>query len=161
MNPYNSIQPSKTVNNVSAGSLGYPIELTITNNNALERSEQDYSYRNSYQPRLSEISPVEIGHAMNDKMEKLKEAEDLAYFRAELVEMSPESFTLEEKRQILDDMRKSSSDIENAMRENFAKLDEVTQTRLLDSLGQSGYRDRDWWYRMLMDGPKHRDRPTF
>ena len=90
----------------------------------------------------------------------LEEAEDHAYFMAELVDISPESFTLEEKKQILEDMWKTSSDIENRMREDFAKLDEVSQTKLLDSLGASGYRDRDWWYRMLMDGPKHRDKPT-
>lgn len=90
----------------------------------------------------------------------LEEAEDHAYFMAELVDISPESFTLEEKRKILDDMLEASSAIENRMRGSFAELDEVTQTRLLDSLGTSGYRDRDWWYRMLMDGPRHRDKPT-
>lgn len=90
----------------------------------------------------------------------LEEAGDHAYFMAELVDISPESFTLEEKRKILDDMLEASSAIENRMRGNFAELDEVTQTRLLDSLGTSGYRDRDWWYRMLMDGPRHRDKPT-
>ena len=74
--------------------------------------------------------------------------------------MSPEGFTLEEKRQILDDMIASSAAIENALREDFAKLDEVSQAKPLGSLGASGYRDRDWWYRMLMDGPKHRTRPT-
>lgn len=93
-------------------------------------------------------------------MKELKEAEDHAYFMAELVDISPESFTFEEKRRILDDMLKSSAAIEDAMREDFAKLDEVAQTKLLDGLGASGYRDRDWWYRMLMDGPRHRDKPT-
>ena len=97
---------------------------------------------------------------MDENWKNLEEAEDLAYFRAELVEISPESYSLEEKKQILEDMRKTSSDIENRMREDFAKLDEVSQTKLLDSLGASGYRDRDWWYRMLMDGPKYRDKPT-
>ena len=95
---------------------------------------------------------------MDENWKNLEEAEDFAYFRAELVEMSPESYSLEEKKQILKDMWKMSSDIENRMREDFAKLDEVSQTKLLDSLGVSGY--RDWWYRMLMDGTKHRDKPT-
>lgn len=90
----------------------------------------------------------------------LNEAEDHAYFMAELVDMSPESFTLEEKKAILDDMIAASAAIENALREEFAKLGEVEQTMLLDSLGTSGYKDRDWWYRMLMDGPVHRSRPT-
>ena len=97
---------------------------------------------------------------MDENWKNLEEAEDFAYFRAELVEMSPESFTLEKKKQIFEDMWKTSSDIENGMREDFTKLDEVSQTKLLDSLGASGYRDRDWWYRMLMDGPKQRDKST-
>lgn len=97
---------------------------------------------------------------MTEDMKQLERAEDHAYFMAELVDMSPESFTLEEKRRMLDDMIRSSLAIEDAMWEDFAKLDEVTQTRLLDSLGASGCRDRDWWYRMLMDGPVHREFPT-
>lgn len=71
----------------------------------------------------------------------LEEAEDHAYFMAEPVDISLESFTLEEKRKILDDMLEASSAIENRMRDDFAELDEVTQTRLLDGLGTSGYRD--------------------
>ena len=54
---------------------------------------------------------------MTENWKDLEDAEDLAYFRAELVEISPESFTLEEKRQILEDMWKTSSDIENRMRD--------------------------------------------
>ena len=65
---------------------------------------------------------------MDENWKNLEDAEDFAYFRAELVEMSPESYSLEEKRQILEDMWKTSSDIENRMREDFAKLDEVSQT---------------------------------
>ena len=47
----------------------------------------------------------------------LYEVEDHAYFMAELVDMSPESFTLEEKRRILDGMIESSTAIEDAVRE--------------------------------------------
>lgn len=94
------------------------------------------------------------------KLEEMKEAETLAHFRAELVDISPESYSLDEKKQISEDMDASSAAIEDAMREDFEQLDEVTQTKLLDMLGASGTRDRDWWYRMLMDGPKHRDEPT-
>jgi len=90
----------------------------------------------------------------------LEDAEDLAYFRAELVDMSPESFSFEEKRQILDDMIASSAAIENALREDFARLDEVTQTRLIDDLAADGPRSREWWYEVLVDGPRHRDFPT-
>lgn len=46
--------------------------------------------------------------------------EDYAHFRAELVELSPESFTLDELRQVLDDMIESKVAIEDGMREHFA-----------------------------------------
>ena len=90
----------------------------------------------------------------------LEDAEDHAYFMAELMDISPESFTLEEKKQILHDMIASSSAIENAMRDEFAELDEVTQTRLIDDLAADGPRSREWWYEVLVDGPRHRDFPT-
>ena len=90
----------------------------------------------------------------------LEDAEDHTHFMAELMEISPESFTLEEKRQILRDMIASSTAIENAMRDEFAELDEVTQTVLIDDLAADGPRSRDWWHETLVDGPRHRDFPT-
>ena len=74
---------------------------------------------------------------MSDYRE-LYEAEDHARFMAELTEISPESFTLDELRAILDEMVESKVAIEDNVREDFAKLDKVRQTRLLDSLGASG-----------------------
>ena len=79
---------------------------------------------------------------------------------AELMDISPESFTIEEKKQILHDMIASSSAIENAMRDEFAELDEVTQTRLIDDLAADGPRSREGWYEVLADGPSPRDFPT-
>lgn len=93
-------------------------------------------------------------------IDEMMELEDYAHFRAELVELSPESFTLDELKEILNDMIRSKVAIEDRMREDFAAKGEVEQTVLLDMLGQSGYKDRDWWYRMLVDGPVHRDFPT-
>lgn len=90
----------------------------------------------------------------------LEDAEDHAHFMAELMEISPESFTLEEKRQILRELTESKVAIENAMRDEFAELDEVTQTRLIDDLAADGPRSREWWHETLVDGPRHRDFPT-
>lgn len=83
--------------------------------------------------------------------------EDRAYFMAELVEISPESFTLEEKQRILRNMIETSTSIENAMRDDFARLDEVTQTRLIETFAETGTRDRGWWHRMLVAGPRRRN----
>ncbi|WP_417134881.1 hypothetical protein [Rubneribacter badeniensis] len=97
---------------------------------------------------------------MNKDRKALTEAEELAYFRTELVDISPESYSLEEKKQISEDMDKASAAIEDAMREDFSKLNKVTQTMLLDKLGVSGYRDREWWRRMLMDETAEPGKPT-
>ncbi len=95
------------------------------------------------------------------ELNAMMELEDYAHFRAELVELSPQSFTIEELQEIVEDLTRSKVAMENHMREDFATRSEVEQTMLLDMLGNSGYQDRDWWYRMLMDGPVHRNRPTF
>ena len=94
------------------------------------------------------------------ELKEMMELEDFAHFRADLVEISPESFTLDELKEILGDMIRSKVAMEDDMRESFAALGEVEQTRLLDMLGESGYKDRDWWCRMLLDGPRHREFPT-
>lgn len=98
--------------------------------------------------------------SQEQNLNEMKGLEDYAHFRAELVEISPESFTLQELQGILGDMIRSKVAMEDAMREHFATLGEVEQTMLLDMLGNSGFRGRDWWCRMLMDGPVHRELPT-
>ena len=86
--------------------------------------------------------------------------EDRAYFMAELVGISPQSFTLEEKQRILRNMIETSAAIENAMRDEFAELGEESQTMLIDTMAAVGPHDREWWYERLVDGPRHRDFPT-
>ncbi len=57
---------------------------------------------------------------MNEaKMNELCQAEDMAYFRADLCVYSPESYTLEEKKEICNDMMSTSKEVLDAMREDF------------------------------------------
>ena len=86
-----------------------------------------------------------------EKKNRLLEAENIAYFRGEIALLSPQSYTLEEKRQIIEDMDRATANIERFMREDFRRLDEVAQTKLLDLLGTFGQESREWWRRMLMD----------
>ena len=54
---------------------------------------------------------------MNEaKMTELTQAEDMAFFRADLCLYSPESYTLDEKKEICNDMFKTSKAIQDAMR---------------------------------------------
>ena len=60
---------------------------------------------------------------MNEtKMTELTQAEDMAIFRADLCLYSPESYSLEEKKEICNDMFKTSKAIQDAMREDFEQL---------------------------------------
>ena len=67
-------------------------------------------------------------------IEAMCELEDYSHFRTELVEISPQSFTLEELKEILEDMIRSKVALEDSMREHFATLGELEQTQLLDML---------------------------
>lgn len=62
---------------------------------------------------------------MDKDWKALTEEEEIAYFKTELVGISPQSYSLEEKEQICEDMGRPSAAIEDAMREDFAKLDEA------------------------------------
>lgn len=104
-----------------------------------------------FEPPQSHSQKQRRGKMATD-WQALEKTENLAYFRAEAVEMSSESFAPEEKRRTLKDMRRISAAIEIRTRERFARLDKAAQTRLLDMLRESGYRDRGWWCRILMDG---------
>ncbi len=111
--------------------------------------------------RLNPINAETEEPMLSEKeLKEMMELEDYAHFRAELVEISPQSFDINELKEILGDMIRSKVAMEDNMRDSFAELSEVEQTQLLDMLGESGYKDRGWWYRMLMDGPRHRTFPT-
>ncbi len=53
---------------------------------------------------------------MNEtKLTELTQAEDMAFFRADLCLYSPESYSLEEKKEICNDMFKTSKAIQDAL----------------------------------------------
>ena len=79
---------------------------------------------------------------MNDeRWAELQQAEDMAYFKADLCCYSPESYSLEEKKEICNDMISSSKAVLDAMRADF---------ELLDMLCQSGVETPEWWWDVLV-----------
>lgn len=80
---------------------------------------------------------------MNEaKMTELTQAEDMAFFRADLCLYSPESYSLEEKKEICSDMFKTSKAIQDAMRADFEQLPPDARAKLLDMLCASGVESR-------------------
>lgn len=53
------------------------------------------------------------------KMTELTQAEDMAYFRADLCLYSPESYSLDEKKGICNDMMATSKAVLDTMRDDF------------------------------------------
>jgi len=74
----------------------------------------------------------------------------MAYFRAELCMLSPQSYSLEEKKEICDDMASSSKAIVDAMRSDFAEMPPEMQSRMLEMLCRSGVETPEWWRETLM-----------
>lgn len=88
---------------------------------------------------------------MNDeKWTELQQSEDMAYFRADLCCYSPESYTLDEKRAICNDMIITSKAVLDAMRADFEQLPADARSRLLDMLCQSGVESPEWWWDVLV-----------
>jgi hypothetical protein len=93
------------------------------------------------------------------KMTELTQAEDMAYFRADLCLYSPESYSLEEKKDICNDMIATSKATLDAMREDFEQLPPDARAKLLDMLCASGVESPEWWWDVLVgDGdPLYRE----
>lgn len=83
-------------------------------------------------------------------IDELTQAEDMAYFKADLCLYSPESYTLEEKRQICEDMIGSSRAILDAIRADFEQYTPEQKVMLLDALCQSDTETPQWWWDVLV-----------
>ena len=82
----------------------------------------------------------------DDKWTALQQAEDMAYFKADLCCYSPENYTLEEKHYIRNGMIETSRTMLDAMREDFQCYPPELRAKLLDMLCQSGVETPGWWF---------------
>lgn len=80
------------------------------------------------------------------KMTELTQAEGMAYFRADLCIYSPESYSLDEKKGVCNDMMSASKAVlVDAMREDFEQLPPPdARAKLLDMLCASGVESPQW-----------------
>ena len=85
-----------------------------------------------------------------EKMTELTQAEDMVYFRADLCCYSPESYSLEEKKEICNDMISTSKAVLDALRADFEQLPADARSKLLDMLCQSGVESPEWWWDVLI-----------
>ena len=81
---------------------------------------------------------------------QLIQEHELAYFRADVCLGSPQSYTLEEKREICEGMEASTAAVDAAMRADFEAIPIAAQLAMLDLLGTPGTPEREWWERILL-----------
>ena len=87
---------------------------------------------------------------MVENVQKLIEDEAMAYFRADVCLGSPESFSLDEKREICEQMESTSKAIEDAMKADFESLPPEFQAKLIDMLCSSGCESEEFWKDLLL-----------
>ena len=85
----------------------------------------------------------------NDQWQELAEEHEMAYYRADVCLGSPQSFSLEEKKRICEEMEASTKAVDAAMRADFWSLPAEARDRLLDLLGASDCETRQWWEDLL------------
>ena len=90
--------------------------------------------------------------ATNTDWTALQQAEDTAYFKADLCCCSPESYSLEEKKEICNEMVSTSKAMLDAMRADFEQLPADARSKLLDMLCRSGVESPEWWWDVLVGG---------
>ena len=95
----------------------------------------------------------------DEKWEELRQEEEMAYFRADLCLSSPESYSLEEKKDICNGMMSTSKATLDAMRADFESMPPELRCKLLDMLCQSGVESPEWWWDVLVGegDPLYRD----
>ena len=94
---------------------------------------------------------MEITKNANTDWSALAERHEIAFLHADICLGSPESYSLDEKRQICEDMEASTAEIDAAMRADFEALPDHAKKRLLDMLGAPGTPEREWWEAILLD----------
>ena len=84
------------------------------------------------------------------KWEELRQAEEMAYFKADICLYSPERYSLDEKKEICNEMMATSKATLDAMREDFQSYPSEFRAKLLDMLCQSGVEAPKWWWQVLV-----------
>lgn len=85
-----------------------------------------------------------------EEYRQLLEDHEVAYFRADLALPDPESYSIEEKRGIIEGMRESTEKVDRAMREDFESMPPETRRRMFEMLASPSPGARGFWSRLLL-----------
>ena len=97
----------------------------------------------------TQITPASTKADSEIDWERLQADHAIAYLRGDLATSSPESYTIEEMKEISDGMFESTAKVEAAIRADFAAMPRFAQERMLELLGTSDCETREWWEELL------------
>lgn len=83
--------------------------------------------------------------------QRIKEDHEVAYFKAELSLNSPESYSIDEKMEIIQGMEDSTAEVDATMRAEFEALPPKMQAKMFEGLVNSGVESPEFWTRILLD----------
>lgn len=84
--------------------------------------------------------------------QKLYEDHEIAYLRGDLTTSSPQSYTIDEMREISEAMDASTAEVEAAMRADFAAMSPDLQSKTMVLLEKADPENIEWWRRLLHVG---------
>ncbi|MDY3753267.1 MAG: hypothetical protein SO024_03215 [Collinsella sp.] len=85
----------------------------------------------------------------DEEVRQLMEEHEMAYFRGDLAISSPESYSIDEMKEISAAMDASTAEVDAAMRSDFEALPPEMKVKMLDMLAASGVDSREWWEKIL------------
>lgn len=87
---------------------------------------------------------------MKSTIKALHAEQEVSLLRADLALSSPQSYTLEEKRQICEDIDAKTQALDDAIREDFNSMPKEMQAAMLSLLVGSGTQPEGFWERLLL-----------
>ena len=99
--------------------------------------------------RVSRVTKARTDMTTSEQWAKLMEEHEIAYLRGDLATSSPQSYTIDEMREISEGMEASTAGIDAALRADFWSMPADARGRMLDLLGASGCETRQWWEELL------------
>ena len=85
----------------------------------------------------------------DEEIRQLMEEHEMAYFRGDLATSSPESYSIDEMREISEAMDASTAKVDAAMRADFEAMPPEMKVKMLDMLAESGVESRERWEKIL------------
>ena len=98
---------------------------------------------------------------MSTNWNALREDHEIAYLRGDLATSSPESFTIDEMKDISDGMFESTAKIDAALKADFEALPPEARGMLLDMLCASGCMTPEIWWDVLVSDNRSRTDADF